>query len=207
MKKKALVPVLSVALVLCFAAGATIAWLKDQTKEVKNTFTVGDIDIAMSETVNGELKNTDDTNSAITNDNYKIVPGATLSKDPAVIVKSGSEACWLFIKVDESDNLRNFITYTMSDVWTALDGETGVYYYNGTDLDESLTTDKTYYVLKDSKVYVKSSVTKEELNAIDTASDAAYPTLAFTAYAVQKEHLEKDGVSVMTAAEAWALAK
>ena len=46
MKKKALVSVLSVALVLCFAAGATIAWLKDQTQEVKNTFTVGDVDIA-----------------------------------------------------------------------------------------------------------------------------------------------------------------
>ena len=207
MKKKALVSVLSVALVLCFAAGATIAWLKDQTQEVKNTFTVGDVDIAMSETVGEELKNTDDTTSAIVNDTYKMVPGATLSKDPKVIVNAGSEACWLFVTIEKSANFDGFLDYEVADCWTEL--KDGVYYYKGTDLDTLLTEDKTYSVLKDDKVYVKNTVTKDNLNSIATSSDGDIrPTLTFKAYAVQKDYLTKaDDTAVTTAADAWALAQ
>ena len=211
MKKKALVSVLSVALVLCFAAGATIAWLKDQTQEVKNTFTVGDVDIAMSETVGGELKNTDDTTSAIVNDTYKMVPGATLSKDPEVIVNAGSEACWLFVTIDQSANFDNFMTFDVADGWNLVGGETNVYYR---EVTATGAVAQTFPVIKDNTVKVKTGVTKEMLNSLtsdtsDTSSAyVGYPTLTFKAYAVQKDYLTKsDGTAVITAADAWALAK
>lgn len=212
MKKKALVSVLSVALVLCFAAGATIAWLKDQTQEVKNTFTVGDVDIAMSETVGEELKNTDDTTSAIVNDTYKMVPGATLSKDPKVIVNAGSEACWLFVTIEKSANFDDFMTFDVATGWTLVDGETNVYYREvaATGADE-----QTFPVIKGDTVKVNTNVTKEMLNSLtsdtsDTSSAyVGYPTLTFKAYAVQKDYLTKssDGTAVITAADAWALAQ
>lgn len=211
MKKKALVSVLSVALVLCFAAGATIAWLKDQTQEVKNTFTVGDVDIAMSETVGEELKNTDDTTSAIINDTYKMVPGATLSKDPKVIVNAGSEACWLFVTIDKSTNFDDFMTFDVADGWTLIDGETNVYYR---EVAATGADAQTFPVIKDNTVNVKTDVTKEMLNSLtsDTSGTSSvnvgYPTLTFKAYAVQKDYLTKaDGSAVTTAADAWALAQ
>lgn len=189
MNKKILVSVLSVALVLCTAAGVTLAWLKDTTEPVVNTFTVGDINIDLDETQR----------------EYKMVPDALIDKDPTVTVKAGSEACWLFVKIEESADFDEYMTYETDSVWTALAGYTGVYYYNGTDLNNLLTVDKTYSVLKDDQVKVLGTVTKEDLNSFDTNGDGALsdaekanlPTLTFTAYAVQK-------LSFDSAASAWA---
>ena len=113
MKKKVWLSVAAIALVLCCAIGGTLAWLSAKTDPVKNTFTVGDINIDLTET---------------TGETYKMVPGNTLGKDPKVTVKAGSEACWLFVKVDKSANFDTFMTYAIADGWTALSGVDGVYY-------------------------------------------------------------------------------
>ena len=67
LSRKALV-VLSLMMVLAVAAvGGTIAWLTDSTDAVTNTFTVGNINIDLTETKNLDLK---------------MVPGNTITKDP-----------------------------------------------------------------------------------------------------------------------------
>lgn len=202
MKKKALITVASIALVLCVAAGATLAWLKDQTQEVKNTFTVGDVDIAMSETVNGVSKNTDTTGSDITNNSFKMIPGATLSKDPKVIVNSGSEACWLFVEIDKSTNFDTFMTYNIADGWNLVTGTTDVYYRQVNAATAAAGV--SYSVLKDDTVTVKSTVTKPQLDALTSTT---YPTLNFKAYAIQSANLTNGTAGVTTAEAAWALAK
>lgn len=88
------------------------------------------------------------------------------------------------------------MTYEMADGWTALTGENGVYYRKVQTAD----IDKPFGVLKDDKVTVKGTVTKDMMNAIDN-NTAANPTLTITAYASQ---LYKDGTTQFTAAEAWA---
>lgn len=177
LSRKALV-VLSLMMVLAVAAvGGTIAWLTDSTDAVTNTFTVGNINIDLTETKNLDLK---------------MVPGNTITKDPKVTVKANSEACWLFVKVDESANLDDFISYTVDSSWTALDGVTGVYYREV----PAVTTDTTFSVLANDKVTVKDTVTKSMMDAITNGSASA-PTLAFTAYACQKDN-------VADAATAWA---
>lgn len=201
MKKKALITVASIALVLCVAAGATLAWLQDKTQEVKNTFTVGDVDIAMSETVNGVTKNTDTTGSDITNNSFKMIPGATLSKDPKVIVNSGSEACWLFVEIDESTNFGTFMEYDIAEGWNAVQAGSNVY-YRVVDA-ATAAAGATYSVLKDNKVTVRDGVTKAQLDAL---TPATLPTLNFKAYAIQSANLINDAyVAVTTAAEAWAV--
>ena len=55
-----------------------------------------------------------------------------------------------------------------------------------------MTADTDFAVLKDNKVTVSDTLTKEDIKNITTN-----PTLTFTAYAVQK-----DGID--TAADAWA---
>lgn len=173
MKKKTLALVLALTLLVAGIVGGTLAWLTDQTAEVKNTFTVGDINIGLTETTA----------------DYKMVPGNTIAKDPTVTVKANSEACWLFVKVTESTDLKDFITYAIAEGWTALPGVDGVYYREV----PASAADQTFSVLKGDAVTVNSDVTKEML----TAKDFANPTLTFKAYAVQKDN-------VASASDAWA---
>lgn len=171
MKKKTLALVLALTLLVAGVVGGTLAWLTDQTAEVKNTFTVGDINIGLTETTT----------------DYKMVPGNTIAKDPTVTVKANSEACWLFVKVTESANLDDFITYAIATGWTEL--EAGVYYREV----PASAADQTFFVLAGDAVTVKSDVTRAMLETAKT--DA--PTLTFKAYAIQKDHFA-------TADAAWA---
>lgn len=173
MKKKALALVLALTLLVAGVVGGTLAWLTDQTDEVKNTFTVGDINIGLTETTAG----------------YKMVPGNTIAKDPTVTVKANSEACWLFVQVTESTDLKDFITYAIAEGWTALPGVDGVYYREV----PASAADQTFSVLAGDAVTVKSDVTRTML---ETAKADA-PTLTFQAYAIQKDHFA-------TADAAWA---
>lgn len=173
MKKKTLALVLALTLLVAGIVGGTLAWLTDQTAEVKNTFTVGDINIGLTETTT----------------DYKMVPGNTIAKDPTVTVKANSEACWLFVKVTESTDLKDFITYAIAEGWTALPGVDGVYYREV----PASAADQTFSVLAGDAVTVKSDVTRTMLETAKT--DA--PTLTFKAYAIQKDHFA-------TADAAWA---
>lgn len=164
---------LSAALIVCATVAGTLAWLTDKTEPVVNTFTVGDINITLTESENLDLK---------------MVPGKDISKDPKVTVKAGSEACWLFVKVEKSGNFDSFMTFEMADGWNALSGHAGVYYRNV----DATNADTGFDVLKDNKVMVLDTVTKTMLEGAKTNA----PTLTFTAYAVQK-----DGIN--DAATAW----
>ena len=167
---------LALVLVLGCAVGGTVAWLVAKTDPVVNTFTYGDINITLTET---------------TGDDYKIIPGVDIGKDPKVTVKAGSEACWLFVKVEEEGTfVANKVTYSVADGWTKGDGTKipeNVYYR----AVEAVTTDTDFAVLKDNKIYVSEELTKGDIQSVTTQ-----PKLTFTAYAVQK-----DGID--TAADAW----
>lgn len=171
---------LSAALIVCATVVGTLAWLTDKTEPVVNTFTVGDINITLTESENLDLK---------------MVPGQTITKDPKVTVKAGSEACWLFVKVDKSVNFDGFMTFEMADGWNALSGHAGVYYRNV----DATNADTGFDVLKDNKVTVRDTVTKTMLEGVKNAEDGTpnenAPTLTFTAYAVQK-----DGINDATTA-------
>lgn len=185
MKKKIVSLVLVFALALALGIGGTIAWLTDKTETVTNTFTVGDINITLTETER----------------TYKMVPGGELDKDPTVSVVKDSEACWLFVKIDESENLDNFITYTVDSAWKKVDGEDNVYYII-VDADTA-AAGESYPVLTNNKVSVNSEVTKGQMNEL---TDATKPTLAFTAYAIQSANLaDQNGDDVVDAVDAWVL--
>ena len=163
---------LSAALIVCATVAGTLAWLTDKTEPVVNTFTVGDINITLTESESLDLK---------------MVPGRTITKDPKVTVNEGSEACWLFVKVVKSGNFDDFMTFEMADGWIALSGYAGVYYRNV----DATNADTGFDVLKDKKVMVLDTVTKTMLEGAKTNA----PTLTFTAYAVQK-----DGINDATTA-------
>ena len=170
------------SLVAVISIGGTIAWLTDKTDAVTNTFTTSDISIELAETKS----------------NFKMVPGNTIDKDPKVTVKSGSEDCWLFVKIEETTNLGDYITYTVDSGWTQLTGVNGVYYREVKSSQNDQSFDVIGYVngsatFVANKVLVNESVTKADMKALKGNE----PTLTFTAYACQKDN-------VSSAADAWA---
>lgn len=179
---RAFVTLLALVLVFGCAVGGTFAWLTAKTDAVVNTFTYGDINIGLAET---------------TGNDYKIVPGVNIEKNPKVTVTAGSEACWLFVKVEEkdwptfkeTDEKTAKIDYKIASDWTELEGVSGVYYREV----GAVTADTSFEVIKGNVITVSENLTKAEVNAVV----AVHPKLTFTAYAVQK-----DGVT--SAADAWA---
>lgn len=177
MKKKILVSVVAAVLVLCCAIGGTLAWLTAKTEPLVNTFTVGDVEIDLKETTSS----------------YKMIPGYTIEKDPLVTVKQNSEDCWLFVKVEKSENFDNFMKYETAAGWTALPDIEGVFYREV----KTGAADQSFSVLKDDRVTVLNSVTKQMLDGLNEENR---PTLTFTAYAVQQH---TDSENDFKPAEAW----
>lgn len=122
MKKKTLALLLALVLVFGAAVGGTIAYLTDTTGPITNTFTVGKVDITLTETFNT------DTNNDGTNDAWKaqLIPGTTYTKDPIVTVTDDSEDCWLFVKFEEKNSPATYLNYTSNltaeNDWTQGDG-------------------------------------------------------------------------------------
>ena len=178
MKKKVLALVLAMVLLVVGVAAGTLAWLTSKSDTVVNTFTTSDIKVELEETKN----------------DFKMVPGFTIDKDPKVTVKAGSEDCYLFVKLEKSSNFDSFLTYVTAENWTLLTGVDGVYYR----VVEASNADQSFGILKDNKVTVLSTVTKEMMNGL---TQDTYPKLTVSAYASQ---LYKSAGEKFTAAEAWA---
>lgn len=188
---KVMLVILAVMLVAGISVGGTLAWITAKSSAVVNTFTYGDINITLQEhhlKADGTL----DQDEEVQENAYKFIPGVNLNKDPFVTVEAGSEACWLFVKVVETDwpetEKISYSVNTANNEWNALNGVAGVYYREVAASD----ADQDFYVLAGNKITVANTLTKTEIEAFaDTAQ------LTFTAYAVQKE-------GMADAAAAWA---
>ncbi len=185
---KTLVAMLALVLLIGCGIGGTLAYLTSTTEEVKNTFTVGNINIDLyeHEYKDGELTETEIRNGGNV---YKIIPGVNLPKDPTVVVKENSEDCWLFIKVDEAnwptaafDDGTKKVSYSIDEsVWTELE-LTGVNYKVYYKEVSASTTDQSFNVLVDNEVTVSPELTKTEVEEISAGGFS----LTFKAAAVQK---------------------
>lgn len=192
------VSLLALVLVMGVAVGGTIAWLTDTTPEVKNTFTVGDIGITLTETWNT------DANNDGTNDSWsaQLIPGFTYKKDPVVAVSADSVDCYLFVKFEENNvwtGSKKLVSYmsnlSVSNGWTQGDGTaipTNVWYRTVAHSD----TTRSWRLIFDDSVLIPDAVTKDDMPV-----EGATPELIYTAYACQ---LMKDSYTEFTAAEAWA---
>ena len=190
---KLLVAIISVLSLCSFLVGTSVAWLTSKTEDLVNTFTYGDINIKLEET------DTEDGDDNVNTNEYKMLPGNEITKDPKVTVIANSEESYLFVKLTKSENFDNFMTYEVAEGWTLLEGTTDVYYREVGVSDK----DQEFTVLKDNKVKVKEDVTKAKLNELDKDGANNYPTLTITAYAVQRDSKIE---AIDTPAEAWAIA-
>ena len=166
----------------------TMAWLTAETDEVVNTFTYGNINIDLDEHVYDPDQNALGEELTKSADNYLIIPGIDLPKDPFVTVKAGSEDCYLFVKVEESEGFaKGKVTYAVDESWTKGDGTkipANVYYRQVSQPAAHVS----YNVLKDNKIFVSENLTKDEVKEMQQSQ--VRPTLKFTAYAIQAEGID-----------------
>ena len=98
-KKTWLITICTAVLLMAVTVG-TLAFLTDRD-EVKNTFTVGDVQIKLDET---KVENGVATNERTTDgNNYHLIPGKTYVKDPTVTVLQGSEEAYVRMLVTVSN--------------------------------------------------------------------------------------------------------
>lgn len=185
MKKtlRKILPVLALVLVVAVASvGGTIAWLTATTDTVTNTFTVGNIDITLEETMKPEGEG-----KLAKNEKWeaKLIPGKTYNKDPKVTVLANSENCYLFVEVTEPG--LTILTYTLkTEGWTQGTGTAGngvptnVYFR---EVNQS-TTNQSFELLTNNQVSIADTVTKDEIDKLDKTKKYE---MTFKAYAIQKE--------------------
>lgn len=180
-KRKTAVIVTAFVLLLGCFVGGTVAYLISSTGTITNTFTVGNVDIDLTEHIgsaNGTLV------SAGGSQALKGVPGSELFKDPTVTVKANSEKCYLFVKIVVANNKvgsTDIINYTLNTTgWTALSGVENVYYR----IQDATSTDVSYGLITNNSVTINSELTHEQVSSISTK-----PTMTFKAAAVQFDNV------------------
>ena len=168
------------------SVSGTVAWLVSKSESTVSTFTLGDINITLAESDFGSQP-------------IKIIPGIDIGKDPKVTVMANSEACWLFVKVEEKnwpefkeENGTRKVSYSVNDGWIALKDTSGVYYREVSAEDAQKGIDYTVLAGNDScssgVIKVSQELTKAEINSI--ISSGNQPSLTFTAYAVQRAGID-----------------
>lgn len=180
--KRKLIIALALCLALALGIGGTMAYLTAATGPVVNTFTIGNVGLTLAEPV-GEAAHYQ----------FKIVPGETVTKDPTVTVTTGSEPCWLFVKITEdlgalNGKITGFFSYEEADGWTLVPGQTNVYYRTVGTKESDSAIGAPIPVLKGNEVTLSEDITLDMSNALKVEGAKA-PTLTFKAAAVQYDGL------------------
>ncbi len=197
-KTKALVLALCAVLLVVATVFVTMAYLTSTTKDVTNTFTVGNVKITLDEEDVDTDTNTDD-NVTVNNEvrdlanGYKLIPGKTYDKDPTVHVDATSENCYLFVKVENNISdieaeTKNIEAQMKAKGWTCIDEDKNIWAHNDTAKASNDVVVFEYFTVDDS---------------IDNNTLAGYQdkTIVVTAYAVQADGFEdKEAIEIWNTA-------
>ena len=198
-RSKALLLILCAMLLLIASALGTVAYLTVQDT-VKNTFSVGKVDVTLDEGSEGSAGKRSmrarSTGVPVDENDHILMPGHTYTKDHTIHVDAVSEDSYIFVKVEngiasyeaassaEEGGYRTIADQITANGWTALESAADVYYREYT----KSSTGSDFAVFNTFKI-------------ADNANDAESwgscdAQVAVTAYAVQKDGFD-------TASAAW----
>lgn len=187
-RSKALLLALCALMLVVTTVFTTLAYLTD-TKSVVNTFTVGDVEITLTESVTNlygeKTEGTITAGIATEGNEYKLVPNKSYVKDPKITVVAGSEAAFVYVKV-------------VNDI-AALEADD-----DNTIADQMAAKGWTQLVVDEANVpnvYVKAAAVNASEGAVevpvfdtvtiagdaDLSSVTGDETITVTAYAIQAE--------------------
>ena len=200
--KKIMAMLLAVLLIVTATVAGTVAWLTAQDTPVTNTFNASTIGVDLKEHTYDAT--TDKLTSTVTDEgvsNYTMIPGWTIPKDPEAWITEHSVDAYLFVKVEETENFDDYMTYAIADGWTLLTGviglgdamtdgkintvtnDTYVIYREvaAGDVASAMDQANAFQILAEDKLVVIDTVDKDLMTAAGTNK----PSLTFTAYAHQ----------------------
>lgn len=120
MKKSLITMIAALALVGVVGAGATLAYLTDATNAVTNTFTVGKVDITLTETSDDGVSNNDNGY-----DYNNVTPGSTYDKNAKITVDKDSKEAFLFVMITKDAK----VTLDINSKLALVDGSDCIYKY------------------------------------------------------------------------------
>lgn len=181
-KKKILSVALAASLAAVAVVSSSLAYFTD-TDQKLNEFTVGKVDITLTE---------DNWDNDV--NNKDLIPGKTIPKDPTITVDADSETAYTFMKVELSDDFVDLLTaYATAegiedpaqviDDWFVSEVQPKVmemgdnYVILGVLSPKAAGESVTYF----DEVTIPAAVTQEMIKA-----DGVY-TIDITAYAIQAE--------------------
>lgn len=200
-KKNALIMVVAMILVSALSVAGTLAWLQDATKVVTNTFSVGDVKFAQN--LNGGLDEADvdqfgDYDGANKNvydrvieNEYKLVPGATYTKDPTIHLAEDNEPAFVFVKVAnpieeiEAEGDTTIKKQMEANGWVLFDEENNVWVYN--KIVHTLQGVNANAIPANMKNYV-GAISK----SFDTVEDGAYDMPVFGTFTLKNDAVLKN---------------
>lgn len=188
MKKTKVLLTLACAILLVAASVlGTMAYLTD-SDNVKNTFTVGKIDLTLDEAktdIDGVPVENADRVQANT---YKLMPGHEYTKDPIVHITAGSENSWVFIKV--KNGLKAFEGDNKIHDQISLNG----WVYGGTTANGETVYYREYTANAEQVNYpvFQQLTIADNAQGIEGWANAADQTIEITAYAIQKDGFENN---------------
>lgn len=194
MKKKIVALCLCIALAVVAIGGATLAYFTDKTETVTNTFTVGKVDIDLWETADGTANGIETRTGR---NDIKVAPGTDIDKNPTVKVVANSENCWLFVKMTVANWPTANVTYALDNGWNILDtdsegkaktftvGESFILYREVSKSD----ADQTFGILTNNKITVSTQLVSSNFVTDPADNMMRQPTMAFQAFAIQKDNL------------------
>ena len=181
----------ALALTAAVAVGGTLAYLTDNTAEVKNTFTYSKAEQDIALDLNEHKLNADGTtvgSEVVKKNDYTVLPGVEVEKDPYLTLTTKNPS-YIYVEVKnnaagvvESINETEGVVFGgEGSEWTLLSGVTGpnggqVYYWN-----DSATSGTTV-----SNIPVFNSITfKNEVPADNVSAESTNISIYGYAIAVQ----------------------
>lgn len=189
--KKTLTIVMAMVLVAAVAITGTLAYMSTQSGTVTNTFTFGNMSITLKESP------VDDNGKKVAGDlvdknDYKVIPGAEVDKEPIVTVNAGSENCWVYVGIqnnvlvdgNEVADYTNYIGADWEKVENAALAAKHVTVYKFKTVVENSATDKQLPAVFTNVKFDGENITLENKDSLEGK------TIVIKAYAHQSESLD-----------------
>ncbi len=187
MKKKYIPFIISLIVVAFVGVAITVAYFTDTDKSV-NVFTVGDVDITLSETKVNQNGEVSEENERVKENQYHLIPGHEYTKEPIITITAGSEEAHIraLITLTNYKELKEIFgnDFTLTDLISGLDENTWLFEKETINNDNTVTYEYRYYktesgfveeeeVSKDltpifNKVIIPGEITNQEIAKLES---------------------------------------
>ena len=215
MKKKLMAIALAVCVVAVLAAGASLAYFTDKTDAANNTFTMGNVKIALDET---DRTKTDGSRTAAGNTYTNLYPGMDMVKDP-IVHNTGRNDAWVRVIVRVANGAAFMDKFAIAPYASSpLEGLThglGVGWQITASTKDTATNDMVYTIVYNTvlkpgestpavfeKLYIPATFGNGEMAAI-TYKNAQNESVNGFTMSIHAEAIQSEGLNATSGQDAF----